>query len=109
MTVQLEVPRQENIYIFGDVEVPGQKQFPGSVNVVEALAAAGGFKDTADLAPSKEKYRAFLEKWGEDRQEETRTIAKDYPAMRQITGQYQVRELTFKDVSPKQTDTPPGE
>ncbi|MFC1719297.1 polysaccharide biosynthesis/export family protein [Candidatus Poribacteria bacterium] len=50
VTVQLEVPRQENIYIFGDVEDPGQKQFPRSVSVVEALAAAGGFKDTADLA-----------------------------------------------------------
>lgn len=53
VTVQLEVPRQENIYIFGDVEDPGQKQFPRSVSVVEALAAAGGFKDTADLASAR--------------------------------------------------------
>ncbi len=60
------------------------------------------FKNTADLAPSKERYEAFLEKWGEEKQEHTRTIAKDYPAMRRITGQYQVREITFKS-------TPPGE
>ena len=65
------------------------------------------FKNTADLAPSKARYKAFLEKWGEDRQEQTRTIAKDYPAMRRITGQYQVREITFKDIPTKQTDTPP--
>lgn len=50
VTVQLEVSRHENVYIFGDVEISGLKQFPGPVNVVEALAAAGGFKDTADLA-----------------------------------------------------------
>ena len=58
------------------------------------------FKNTADLAPSKERYKAFLKKWGEEKQEETRTIAKDYPSMRRITGQYQVREITFKDTSP---------
>jgi len=53
VTVQLEVSRQESVYIFGDVEIPGRQQFPRAVNVVEALATAGGFKDTADLASAK--------------------------------------------------------
>ena len=53
VTVQLQEPRQESIYIFGDVGTSGKKQFPRAVNVVEALAAAGGFKETADLADAK--------------------------------------------------------
>jgi polysaccharide export outer membrane protein len=53
VTVQLQEARQESISIFGDVQDPGQKQFPRSVSVVEALAAAGGFKETADLASAR--------------------------------------------------------
>ena len=50
VTVQLQKTHLKNIYIFGDVVTPGQMQFPRSVNVVEVLAAAGGFEKTADLA-----------------------------------------------------------
>ena len=53
VTVQLRVPRREIIYVFGDVKEPGQKAFPESVDVIEALAAAGGYGEMADLANAK--------------------------------------------------------
>ncbi len=53
VTVQLKEPGQEIIYIFGDVKEPGQKRFSEPVNVVEVLAAAGGYIKTADLANAR--------------------------------------------------------
>ncbi len=53
VTVQLKEPSQEIIYIFGDVKEPGQKRFSEPVNVVEVLAAAGGYIKTADLANAR--------------------------------------------------------
>jgi len=53
VTVQFISSSYETIYVFGDVKDPGEKRFPESVNVVEALAAAGGFEETADLANAK--------------------------------------------------------
>jgi len=40
-------------YVAGDVVDPGQKIFPRPVNVVEALAAAGWFEETADLTNAR--------------------------------------------------------
>lgn len=54
------------------------------------------FKNTADLAPNKADYEAFMEKWGEEREKQTREIVKDYPSMRDITGEYLMREITIK-------------
>ncbi len=54
------------------------------------------FKNTADLAPNKADYDAFMAKWGEKRQEQSREIVKDYPSMREITGDYLMREITIK-------------
>lgn len=53
VTVQLRQPRQESIYVSGDVKDPGQKTFPGTANVIEVLAAAGWFRETADLANAR--------------------------------------------------------
>lgn len=53
VTIQLQESSQENIYVFGDVKEPGLKQFPRAINAIEALASAGGFIDTADLANAK--------------------------------------------------------
>jgi len=54
------------------------------------------FKNDAQLAPNKARYDAFMTAWGAKRNQETKTIAKnDYPAMRKITGEYHMRELTF--------------
>lgn len=55
------------------------------------------FADTSDLAPNKERYDAFMKEWGEARNKETTEFAqKNYPGMRTITGEYQMRELTLK-------------
>ena len=55
------------------------------------------FANTSDLAPNKERYDAFLKEWGEARNKESTEYAqKNYPGMREITGQYQMREITLK-------------
>jgi len=54
------------------------------------------FTNTEALAPSKARYDAFMEKWGETRVERNREISKDYPSMREIAGQYALREITIK-------------
>ena len=55
------------------------------------------FADTSDLAPNKERYDAFMKEWGEARNEEvTEYSQKNYPGMREITGEYLVREITLK-------------
>ena len=55
------------------------------------------FKNDEALAPNKARYDAFMAKWGEARNKETNEMAqRDYPAMRAITGEYQLREITLK-------------
>ena len=55
------------------------------------------FANTEDLAPNKEAYDAFMEAFGKERSDETTEYAqKNYPAMRELTGQYQMREITLK-------------
>ena len=55
------------------------------------------FSETADLAPSKEKYRAFMKKWGEQQAQSKNEFArKKYPGMRKILQQKYVREITLK-------------
>ena len=55
------------------------------------------FANTADLAPSKERYAAFMKEWGEARSKESIDYSqKNYPGMRAITGQYNFREITLK-------------
>ena len=50
VTVQLAQPRRETVYVAGDVMQPGPKDFPEPVSVIEAIAAAGGVEETANLA-----------------------------------------------------------
>lgn len=55
------------------------------------------FAKTEVLAPNREAYEAFIKKFGEKRNQETTEYAqKNYPAMRELTGQYQMREITVK-------------
>ncbi len=55
------------------------------------------FANTADMAPNKERYEAFMKAFGEDKAKESTEYAqKNYPAMRELTGQYLMREITFK-------------
>lgn len=55
------------------------------------------FANTADLAPNKERYDAFIEAWGKANADASTDYAqKNYPAMREITGDYMMREITLK-------------
>ncbi len=55
------------------------------------------FANDEALAPNKARYEAFMKEWGEKRNKETTDFAqKNYPGMREITGMYQMREITLK-------------
>ena len=50
----------------------------------------------ADFDTSKEEYATFMKARGDANQKRTREITKNYPSMREITGEYLVREITIK-------------
>lgn len=55
------------------------------------------FAKTADLAPNKAKYDAFMKEWGQTAVAESRKTSKElYPTIRTITGDYIMREVTVK-------------
>jgi hypothetical protein len=55
------------------------------------------FKNNEMLAPNKARYDAFMKEWGVDRDKQTTDTAQHvYPAMRDITGEYNMREITLK-------------
>ena len=55
------------------------------------------FKNTDMLAPNKARYDAFMKEWGAERNKKTTEISqKEYPGMRDITGDYVMREITLK-------------
>lgn len=55
------------------------------------------FASSADLAPNKARYEAFMKEWGKANADaSTERAQKDYPGMRTITGEYIMREITLK-------------
>jgi len=48
------------------------------------------------LDPNRQEYDKFMKAWGEANVAKSREITKNYPAMREITGEYIVREITVK-------------
>jgi len=55
------------------------------------------FANTADLAPNKAKYEKFIARFTKEMSEKTSDYAKkNYPGMREITGEYWLREITIK-------------
>jgi hypothetical protein len=54
------------------------------------------FANTNDLAPNKARYDAFMKAWGTANEASTRTTSTTvYPNLRNITGEYLMREVTF--------------
>jgi hypothetical protein len=54
------------------------------------------FKNNEALAPNKARYEAFMKEWGAERNKKTTETAQhEYPAMREITGDYNMREITI--------------
>ena len=65
----------------------------GSFNLLLVIK----FANTADLAPNKERYEAFIEAWGKANADASTDYAqKNYPGMRELTGEYMMREITLK-------------
>ena len=54
------------------------------------------FESAEKMQPSKERYDAFMKAWGKANEAKTRELVKNYPAMRDITGEYQLRRISFK-------------
>ena len=55
------------------------------------------FANTSDLAPNKAAYDAFMAKYTQEAADTaTEYSQKNYPAMRELTGQYIMREVTIK-------------
>lgn len=55
------------------------------------------FKNDEMAAPNKARYDAFVSKFGAAQIKSTTEQAqRDYPAMREITGDYRLREVTLK-------------
>ena len=50
-----------------------------------------------DMQPNKERYEAFMREFTQEQADSNTEFAqKNYPAMREITGNYLMREITFK-------------
>ena len=54
------------------------------------------FADSSQLEPNKGEYDKFMKAWGDANQDKSREIVKNYPAIREITGEYLLREITVK-------------
>jgi hypothetical protein len=69
-----------------------QLESSGDVNLFLVVK----FANSAQLEPNKAEYDKFMKAWGAANEDRTREIVKDYPGMREITGEYLVREITIK-------------
>lgn len=54
------------------------------------------YANSDQLDPNRQEYDKFMKAWGEANVSKSREITKNYPAMRKITGEYLVREITIK-------------
>lgn len=55
------------------------------------------FANTSDLAPNKAAYDEFMAKYTQEASDAATDYSqKNYPAMRELTGQYLMREITLK-------------
>ena len=55
------------------------------------------FASSMDLVPNKARYEAFMKAAGKEEMDKTTEFSqKNYPAMREIKGEYNVRKITFK-------------
>ncbi|MFP5307508.1 MAG: hypothetical protein ACLGI7_17015 [Gammaproteobacteria bacterium] len=55
------------------------------------------YKDAEALAPSRERYDAFVKAMTKTQMDKmTQKAQRDYPAMRELTGEYLMREIKLK-------------
>ena len=53
-------------------------------------------ENAAALQPSKDRFDAFMAKWSKENQKKSDAVVVTYPNIRTITGEYLMREITFK-------------
>ena len=88
MEVSKELGQVEDYAIYRS-----QMPVSGDFNLILTVTYA----NTADLAPNKEKYDAFMKAFTQKQVDETNEYAKtQYPDIRVITGDYQMRRITIK-------------
>ena len=85
VAIELEQIESYSIYV-------SQLASSGDFNVILVVRMA----DAADMQPNKADYDAFMKKWGEENQQRSDEIVVTYPDIRTITGEYLIREITFK-------------
>ena len=85
--VAKELGQIEDFHIF-----QSQVGASGDANLILVVK----FADSSQLEPNKGEYDKFMKAWGDANEDKTREITKNYPAMREITGEYLVREITVK-------------
>ena len=54
------------------------------------------FENSDALQPRKDEYEAFMKEWGEANQAQSDEIVQTYPGIREIVGEYNMREITLK-------------
>ncbi len=55
------------------------------------------YASSADVAPSRERYEAFLERWGEENMKRSnKKVVELYNKIRRIKGTYMLRKITVK-------------
>ncbi|MCC5861901.1 MAG: hypothetical protein JJT93_08350 [Gammaproteobacteria bacterium] len=55
------------------------------------------FPSTAAVAPSRERYNEFMQAWGEENQAASnQTVLELYNEIRELHGEYMLREITLK-------------
>jgi len=55
------------------------------------------FPDSAAMAPSRERYNEFMEAWGRENMDASNaTVLELYNEIREIQGEYTIREITLK-------------
>jgi len=83
-----ELGQIEDYHIFRS-DLPNSGHF----NLLLVVKFASG----KDLEPNKKNYDALIKKWGQQNADAATDFAQEnYPAMRKITGQYRMREITLK-------------
>ena len=84
---------EEIVALFADLEPWYEYEFSGHFN----LLLVTQFANTAELAPHKERYDAFIEAWGKANSDASTDYAqKAYPGIRKITGAHPMRDITLQ-------------
>ncbi len=91
------VPAMETFKKLGQIEdyFIYRSELPESGDFNLLLVAR--FANSEALAPSQARYEAFMKEFGEEQSNRTTEYAqKNYPGMREITGEYRLRRIELK-------------